>query len=463
MNGFGALEMDVQTAVVLQSMLGIDCYPAVLAILPQFYNVDDAERAAFEIRERLRESGVLVDGRVQPQVAHWLRCLHRPDIEAAARIFEVDPHQRQLGTMLRMTFVRAGDTHVLATRCLDQVAVQQLSPGSDPLAVAAAAISAAFGAAEPLSFDAVTAPTSAFDALGGASGGELRRGLVDLGATVRTASVLARELPGVHRRAEIVLVEHHDGRLVQTPVGVGLLATPAGRVVTMPSAGADGAAATTFTPGDEVALAAAVRGLLAELPAKSWTDTARGDWIDASGHHVLAYGALLATRLGEQALDGRGAGGREGEDTRPIDWRAAVDGIGGGMQAADSAAGVVARLDRIGADEPEPEAWTGTTADFGVIGGVDDDASPPGEWAEAVAPIERQEADGAGVDPAAGDPAEEDVGAAEFGSAPVEFGVTGPSACDADADADDEEDLDAEAAAIVAAAIGVVGADDRDP
>lgn len=272
-----ALELNVDAALVLQSLVGIDSYPAVLALLPNIYDSQDRDWVHAVVRDRLAQAGILEGDRVHPRVAHWLECLYRPDVELVARIVEIeqDADQRRLAGMLRLSLVRAGETHVLAARFDDDIVLQEVFTAGRPLRTAADALAGVLGPAEPLQFESITAPAAQVDELGIESSDEVEQGLIELGADRRSAIVLVRELAAVTCRAEILAVEHHDGGSTQSRACMTLFQTPLGRVVATPSIGLDGQVWVTFSPGDVPAIEAAIAALVQLLPSASWTDTAR--------------------------------------------------------------------------------------------------------------------------------------------------------------------------------------------
>jgi hypothetical protein len=273
-----ALELNVDAALVLQSLVGIDSYPDVLALLPNIYDPQDRDWVHAVVRDRLAEAGVVEGNRVHPRVARWLECLYRPDIELVARIVDIerDAEHPQVAAMLRLSLVRAGETHVLAVRCDDYVIVQELFTDGRPLRTVAAALADALGPAEPLWFEPITAPAAQVDELGGEPAQEIGRGLIELGADRRSAAILLRELSAVTRRAEVLAVEHHEGGSMQSRACVSVFQGAAGRVVATPSVGLDGRVWATYSPGDGPAIEAAITALVQLLPSGSWTDTSRG-------------------------------------------------------------------------------------------------------------------------------------------------------------------------------------------
>ncbi|MBF6175638.1 ESX secretion-associated protein EspG [Nocardia blacklockiae] len=270
-----AIDLNVDAALLLQSLVGIDSYPSVLALLPNVYRDDDRYRVHAAVAEDLTEVGVLVDGAVHPVVEHWLRCLYRPDVELAVRILDGGSDEQD-PSMLRLSLVRAGDTHVLAVRCDDHVVIQSVFQEGEQLDTVAAVVGAALGPCPPLKFEPMTT-TAAEIAEIPVEPAERRRALVELGAQPHTASVLTRVLEEVQRRAEIVMIEHHDGNTPQPEICVSVVDTASGRFVVTPSVAMDGENWSTYAPGDETALRAGIAALVELLPGRSWFGTSRTD------------------------------------------------------------------------------------------------------------------------------------------------------------------------------------------
>ncbi|MQY23850.1 ESX secretion-associated protein EspG [Nocardia macrotermitis] len=268
-----AVDLNVDAALLLKHLVGIDSYPPVLALLPNIFRLADRDRVHEVVAEQLTEVGVLRDGTVHPLVEHWVRCLYRPDVELAARIMAFEP-DGEPGDVLRLSLVRTGDSHVLAIRCDDHVVIQPVFRPDRQLDTVTAALTTALGPGPALRFEPLTAPA---DQLGEvlSEPSEQRRGLLELGATPHTAGVLGRVFGEVWRRAEVVMVEHHDGSAAQPEVCMSVFDTPSGRFVASPSVAMDGQAWVNYAPGDDAALHAGVRALVELLPGRSWFDTSR--------------------------------------------------------------------------------------------------------------------------------------------------------------------------------------------
>ncbi|MFQ6395120.1 ESX secretion-associated protein EspG [Nocardia sp. KC 131] len=268
-----AIDLNVDAALLLQSMVGIDSYPPVLALLPNIYRIEDRNRVRAVVAKELTEVGIIEGDRVHPTVEHWLQCLYRPDMELVARILDTGLDGGSKG-MLRLSLVRSGDTHVLAVRCDDAVVIQSVFQERKDLESVAAGLVAALGSKEVLRFQPLTATSEDFGEVP-SDQDERRRALLDLGANPQTASLLSRVLEEVQRRAEILVIEHRDGGSAQTEVGVSVIDTLSGRLIVTPSKAMDGQAWSTYAPGDDTAVRAGIAALIELLPGRSWFDTSR--------------------------------------------------------------------------------------------------------------------------------------------------------------------------------------------
>lgn len=268
-----AIDLNVDAALYLQHLVGIDSYPPVLALVPNVFDPADRNRVHAVVAETLAEAGILVDGVVHPVVANWLRCLHRPDVELVARIVDSDLGSEAKG-MLRFSLVRSGETHVLAVRCDDHVVIQTVFGQSRRLDFVTAALSGALGSCPALRFEPITVAADQATELP-SDPVERRRALLELGAVPHTATVLARALDEVVRRAEVVVIEHRDGENNQPEVCVSVVDTPSGRIVVVPRVAMDGQVWSTYAPGDDIAVRGSIRTLVDLLPGRDWFGTSR--------------------------------------------------------------------------------------------------------------------------------------------------------------------------------------------
>jgi len=268
-----AIDLNVDAALLLKDMAGIDSYPPILGVMPNIFDVDDLERVRAVVRVDLTEAGIIDGDRVHPTVEHWLRCLYRPDVELMALVLTtgLDGEQRD---MLHMSLVRRGETHVLAVRCDDEIVIQSVFQQAQQLDSVSAAVISALGPVAALSFQPMTASLSDLAEVS-TDQDERRQALLELGAQPHTAGVLSRALDEVVRRAEVVVVQHQDGVEVKPKYGVSVLDTLSGRIIVTPSVAMDGEVRSTYAPGDDAALHAGIVGLIELMPNRSWFDTSR--------------------------------------------------------------------------------------------------------------------------------------------------------------------------------------------
>jgi hypothetical protein len=281
-----AVDLNVDAALVLRSLVDIECYPAVLALQPNIFDPHDQERVRAVVLDRLAGEHIVADGRVHPTVARWLRCLGQPDIELAGEVFDTEPGRADPVDRLQISLVRAGDMHVLAIRHHDQLVIQELFTGDRPLPTAAAALRATLGPRPPLRFDPLATPAAKLDDLPVDSPVRARRAYLRLGASPHTASVLAALRCEVIRWAGIMMVEHHDGSSKPSAGWAGVFDVPAGRAVLSPSVGVDGQVWSTYAPGDDAAIERALGSLVELLPSRSWTTAGR---VDARSANTYAF------------------------------------------------------------------------------------------------------------------------------------------------------------------------------
>ncbi|MET8874558.1 ESX secretion-associated protein EspG [Nocardia sp. NPDC004604] len=268
-----AIDLNVDAALLLKDMAGIDSYPPILALMPNIFDFDDLERVRAVVAEQLTEVGIIDDDRVHPTVEHWLQCLYRPDVELMALVLATGLDGEDKG-MLRMSLVRRGETHVLAVRYDDEIVIQAVYQQEQQLDSVSAAVGAALGSTPALSFAPMTVAQAELAEIPVDQDGR-RQALLELGAQPRTASVLGRALEEVVRRAELTVVQHQDGVELKPKYGVSVLDTLSGRIIVTPSVAMDGEVRSTYAPGDDAALHAAIVGLVELLPGRSWFDTSR--------------------------------------------------------------------------------------------------------------------------------------------------------------------------------------------
>ncbi|MFE3029123.1 ESX secretion-associated protein EspG [Nocardia tengchongensis] len=264
-----AIDLNVDAALLLKDLVGIDSYPSVLELFPNIYRIEDRDRVNAVVAAQLTEVGILDEDGAHPIVEHWLQCLYRPDTELVARIVDTESAAMRL-----LSLVRRGDSHVLAIRDGDHVVVQAVFNEGEHLDVLAAALSAALGPATAAGFESLTATLDQFAEVP-ADPAARRRALIDLGATPQTAAVITRALDEVTRRTEVLMIEHHDGVTPALELSMAVLDTGSGRIVVVPIRDLSGQPHAIYLPGDEAGLRAGIRALAELLPGHSWFDTSR--------------------------------------------------------------------------------------------------------------------------------------------------------------------------------------------
>ncbi|WP_063062702.1 ESX secretion-associated protein EspG [Nocardia sienata] len=272
-----SVDLNVDAALVLKDMVGIDTYPLVLAIMPNIFRTSDHDRVRAAVAEQLTRDGIISDGEVDPVVAGWLRCLNRPDTELAIRVLD-NGRGGEIATMLRASLVRSGDRHVLAVRCDDEIVIQSVFHQGRQLDTLTAVLESVLGDYPVLDFEPFTrADTDPGESEPPQDADGVRAGLRELGASPRTANVLTRALGEIVRHAEILMMEHRDGG-PETPdftICMHVLDTFSGRFVITPSITLDGRTRSTYRPGDHAALRSGINTLAELLPGRSWFATAR--------------------------------------------------------------------------------------------------------------------------------------------------------------------------------------------
>ncbi|MFJ9370106.1 ESX secretion-associated protein EspG [Nocardia sp. NPDC101769] len=268
-----AIDLNVDAALLLQDMAGIDSYPDVLALMPNVFRPEDLDRVRAVVFEQLTRAGIIEDGLVHPAVEHWLRCLYRPDVELVAYVAETELHSAPRG-MLRFSLVRSGATHVLALRYDDHVVIQPIFPQDKRLDAVTDALLTVLGSLPGARFDPLRVDADRFDTVP-VDPVERRSALIELGASPRSAGVLGAAFGTVVRRAEVYMLEHHHGDVPLPELYVRVLDTQSGRIVVVPQRALDGQARLSVLPGDTANLTAAVRALVDLLPGGSWFDHSR--------------------------------------------------------------------------------------------------------------------------------------------------------------------------------------------
>ncbi|OKH82220.1 secretion protein EspG [Mycobacterium sp. ST-F2] len=217
----------------------------------------------------LTRMGVLsADSAVHPAVAQWIRAVCRPRRWLELRWVSGS------GAMLRGILARSGDTTVTALRSEHLMTCTELAVASPDALVPV--LTAGLSGRAAARFDEFAMPAH----IGAKADERLRRGeslddvMDHLGIPASAHPVVRAAFAPGRSYVEIVAGDHRDGHRVTTDIGVSIVDTTAGRVVVAPVKAADGTWISTFTPGTDLAITAAVQRLTATLPDGPWFPTA---------------------------------------------------------------------------------------------------------------------------------------------------------------------------------------------
>jgi hypothetical protein len=199
-----------------------------------------------------------------------MRILERPDIVVELRAME-GPRMR------RAVVARRGGEHVFAARRDEEVVLQGLWSQGDSLHdVVSGPLWAAMRPApqtlapEPAVMDTVTVSLDQAAQLAAQPPGDLVRHLRrTLGVDLPTAKILNEVSQYSGQRAEIVMRENRGIESVQTPAGVMVADTSAGRVMSA-ARGHGSAVSVTFGPGTYQRFKAAMADLVGLTPSRNW-------------------------------------------------------------------------------------------------------------------------------------------------------------------------------------------------
>lgn len=263
-----AVELTAGQAWLIAERTGAGSYPWVLAVTPPCR--DAAERVAFEVRElatldRLGIASVTAGAvAVDSRVARWVHVVCR-----AAQWLELR-FVTPASTVLRGVVARRGTETVVALRAGELLTLS--SVGIDHPHALVPVLTAGLQGRPPAGFDSFALPAQA----GARADERIRSGaalpeILDFLGVPASAHEPVTAAFGPHRSyVEIVAGEHRDGHRVSTDVGIGIVDTPAGRLLVSPSKAPDGQWISTFAPGTPDAIAVAVTALTRLLPTGAW-------------------------------------------------------------------------------------------------------------------------------------------------------------------------------------------------
>lgn len=250
---------------VIAARIGIQGFPAVLAIRPRHSTVDTLTAAFDRATTTLMSRRLISDGEVTPELVPLLQALQRPDRELAVRL--VTPEG-----MARLALVRRGNLGVLARRVANEITLRVIE-GEPGLVEITRALIGELPRAEAAQITPVGAPLEAVSRQlsGTHDAAQLADRIRSLGAESRAAMLLGSALASRAAFAEIVYYAlcNDADRISRRPAAVGVYYTKRGRIVGAPSASPSGQLWTTLKPGSDHAISQAI-GQLVELSDDGW-------------------------------------------------------------------------------------------------------------------------------------------------------------------------------------------------
>lgn len=262
-----SVEIGVDALLLAGRRAQVAGFPEVLAALPTVFYPDEQAAVDAAVTQTLIDAQIMDSaGMFDPVVLEWVTVLGRPDVEMAARVTS-GPN------MLRVSVVRRGDLHVMATRFGDRIVLQPVfGAGVDVHEIVTAGLCAILGEHPIASFTPLTAPAAVFADLAEHYRPEQMTGpLRGLGADMNTARVIAA-LPSSPRTAEITMITHAPTGKRPVRAGLGVFDSERGRVVARVRRGSDDRLWSTFAPGSVAELRQGVTDLSALLPEGGWFD-----------------------------------------------------------------------------------------------------------------------------------------------------------------------------------------------
>ena len=255
---------------ILQGLCGIETLPATLVLRP--WVAEGGTPIGHPGVAVLAEAGALIDGQTpHPRIAAFIEALGGADIELCASV-------RRGEQQLRLVVARRGQLHVAASRCGDDVTLEEVGNVVNVRDLVARMLPLCGPDVEPARFDPISVRSAEFiDGLADMVRGEHSAGCGVLGglglsAEQRRIVMLATEAPLMEASFAVVV---HDRRGDHVGlVSASVIDTEAGRVVTGPRRADDGMWWTQIMPGTSAAAARAVDAVVSSMGV-DWQEHSR--------------------------------------------------------------------------------------------------------------------------------------------------------------------------------------------
>ncbi|MGC4936052.1 ESX secretion-associated protein EspG [Gordonia sp. DT30] len=253
--------LSVDEILTLADRLGVDTLPDTLALWPTQPTVEELERVRDRCARQLSERDLIVDGEVDPDLAHVVVAMRRPERELSIRIVTADG-------LLRASLLRVKRSHVVATRRGDTVRLRAFeAEGAERVIAEAARL---LPTALELECGSVSAP--ALDVAEHLAGLRSATPIADelhaFGADSRSALVLGAVLADYRAAVEmrVSALDQHADRSVVAEGAVAVFYSARGCVLSAPSTSPDGRLWCSIKGGSDHRIAQAIAQLMSLLP-----------------------------------------------------------------------------------------------------------------------------------------------------------------------------------------------------
>lgn len=253
--------LSVDEILTLTDRLGVDTLPDTLALWPTQPTVGELQHVRDRCVGQLSDRELIVDGEIDPDLAHVLTTMRRPERELSIRIITSDG-------LLRASVLRVKRSHVVATRRGDTVRVRGFeAEGSERVVAEVARL---LPKAIDVDCGSVSAP--AVDVAEHLAGLRAATPIADelhaLGADSRTAIVLGAVLADYRAAVEmrVAALDPHVDRSIVADGALAVFYAARGCVLSAPSTSPDGQLWCSLKGGSDHRIAQAVAQLMSLLP-----------------------------------------------------------------------------------------------------------------------------------------------------------------------------------------------------
>ena len=252
-----ALRTTCEGMWILQALCGIETLPATLLLRP--WVAEGGPPTGHPGLAVLRAAGALVDDEtVHPTIADWIHTLGCADIELCVSVRRGQDH-------LRMVIARRGLSHVAASRCGDDITIEQLASVRDITDLVGRILPLCGPHVEPASFDPIKVRSEVLVEGFAQMVRGVKRPLAELGLTGDQRQLIGLAADDPALEASFVVVVHGAGGEHVGLAAASITDTQRGRVVSGPVRGQGDVWFTYIVPGTTAAAVRAVTAVVASL------------------------------------------------------------------------------------------------------------------------------------------------------------------------------------------------------